>query len=143
ISDQPGDQGALLLDPAAKPIGSVRAPAYTQKSEPLFAAPTPGAVSPVIPSPDHRYYRVECGVQPLPVFDQACRSAYDRTYNQNFGALYRDAYTRTFRSVFTSNVTAHYSAARQVRFNDLYINAANLGARDKGTLDGFASEISS
>lgn len=141
ISDQPGDAGAVLLDPKAKSVGSVREPSFVAKQEPAFSPPTAQPGSPSVPSPDRRYYRVECGIQPLPVFDQACRNAYDRTYNNDFSSLYRSSYIRTFRSAFNASVTAPYTAARQVRFQDIYNTAAANGAKDKGILDGFAGEI--
>jgi predicted nucleic acid-binding Zn-ribbon protein len=141
ISQQPGDAGAALLDPRAMPIGNVSDPSYTAKQEPAFAPPTAQPGSPSVPAPDRRYYRVECGIQPLPVFDQACRSAYDRTYNNDFAALYRSAYIQTYRTAFGAAVTAPYTAARQVRSQDIYNIAAAAGAKDRGILNGFSGEI--
>jgi hypothetical protein len=141
ISDEPGDAGAALLDPKAKAIGSVREPGFNLKTEPPFAPPPAVANTPTVPNVDRRYYRVDCGAQPLPVFDQACRTAYDRGYNNDFPNIYRNAYARTFRNVYTQNVNGYYTAARQVRQQDVYNTAANQGAVHKGTLDGFAAEL--
>ncbi len=143
ISDEPGDASAALLDPKAKAIGNVREPGFNLKTEPPFAPPAVVVNTPIVPAVDRRYYRVECGSQPLPVFDQACRTAYDRGYNNDFTSIYSNAYSRTFRTVYAQNVNGHYTAARQARLQDVYTAAANQGAVHKGTLDGYAGELSS
>lgn len=140
VPQEPGD-GGPVLDPRIKPIGNVRNPAFTMKVEPPFVAPEPQVPSINAPAPDRRYYAPDCSGQPLPVFTEACRNAYERSYVGEFSPLYRREYGRVFTTVFRQDVPVHYRAARQTGMPAVYRAASEEGTTHAGILSGFASAL--
>jgi septal ring factor EnvC (AmiA/AmiB activator) len=136
----PGATGPLV-SPQPKPIGNVAAPAYGDRSEPAINVPSPGTPSVSVPGTDRRHYSPNCSSEPLPVFNQACADSYASAYTGNYDAAYRGHYRRAYSTAFGTAADAAYRSARQTQHPDLYSAQAQVGARDKGILNGFAQAL--
>lgn len=136
----PGDVGPLQ-DPTPKQIGTGRVPSYSQRGEPAVDIPQPGTPGMTIPTVDRRFFAPTCGGEPLPVFNRACLDSYGSNYNGGYDAGYRRHYVAAYQPAFRTSAEAAYTSARQTQHPDLFTTNAQQGARDKGTLDGFANTL--
>lgn len=144
ISTQlPAIPGAVGPLQAATPqaIGSVGAPAYSNRSEPAVVVPGAGSPSVSTPGVDRRYYAPNCSGQPLNDFTQACEQSYAQTYPSAYTDAYRRYYQTAYAAAFQPAATSAYNTARQTSQPTIYAQAAAAGAHDLGVLRGFSTEL--
>lgn len=140
LPDVPGDVGPLQST-APKAIGRIDAPAFLPKADVPVRIPTAGSVQSNAPRADHRYDRAQCDGEPLLEFVTVCRNAYASEYDPSFARSYDSVYRTQYTEAFGVSARIAYNAARQTTFPDVELAQAKVGAKDLGTLRGFAAEL--
>jgi hypothetical protein len=140
VDQSPGDNGADL-DPRKKPIGNAPSPDYPMPQDPAYNLPTAGTPSVSAPAPDYRHRNYPCSGLPLPEFEPKCRERYDATYRNHFASQFTQTFSKSYAASFNNSVKPHYDAALARSYEANKSRGEEQGAKDQGTLDGFAATL--